>query len=204
MRLRTLDDITLEMLQIYPPPLLGIMDICGTSRSPDGRHLLRLILERKCLLWYLKKTHAPGHSYRHSLVSEILKTDLPIDIWGRGCNLYTQLDDRLKGEFVGNDTRIYSNYQYHIAIENFVTPHYYSEKILNPVMYNTIPIYLGCTNISNYMGDVLCLTGNLQEDINLLTNICNKPKEYTKYRISRTNVLEQHSIRNVLRSFMKH
>ena len=44
-----------------------------------------------------EKQYAPGHKYRHMLVSEILKTNLPIHIFGRGCPEGS--DARLKCSF---------------------------------------------------------------------------------------------------------
>ena len=35
-----------------------------------------------------EKQFAPGHIYRHKLVEEIIKLNLPIDIYGRGSNGY--------------------------------------------------------------------------------------------------------------------
>lgn len=41
-------------------------------------------------------------------------------------------------------------YYYSIVIENDITPDYFSEKILDCFAAKTIPIYLGCKNISKY------------------------------------------------------
>jgi hypothetical protein len=128
-----------------------------------------------------QKGFAPGHLYRHQLVQEILKTDLPIDIYGRGCKYYKQhlIDSRFKGEFT--DKEPYLEYEYHIAIENFQNPHYFSEKIINPLLCGTTPVYLGCTNIHSYFGDSLIdLTGNVQEDMTLLIKLCREYQEGIK------------------------
>jgi hypothetical protein len=119
-----------------------------------------------------QKGFAPGHMYRHQLVHAILQTDLPIDIYGRGCKFYKQkeTDTRFQGEFT--DKEPYLEYKYHIAIENFRNPHYFSEKIINPLLCNTTPIYFGCTNIHNYFGEkVIDLSGNIDTDIILLNTL---------------------------------
>ena len=119
------------------------------------------------------KLNAPGHKYRHMLVREILKTDLDIDILGRGCKYYDISDRRLKGLFTGNE--IVDNYEYHICIENYVTKDYFSEKIMDPLLSNTVPIYLGCENIDNYFGGmVIKLSGNLDGDMKLITKLAKK------------------------------
>ena len=67
-----------------------------------------------------EKLNAPGHKYRHILVQEILKTNLPINIYGRGCELYKNVNDiRIKGTF--NKNEMYDDYMFHICIENFST-----------------------------------------------------------------------------------
>jgi len=125
-----------------------------------------------------QKTFAPGHKYRHELVNAILQTNLPVDIYGRGCKNYNKEDSRLKGEF--NDKEPYENYLFHISIENFKCNEYFSEKIINPLLCSAIPIYCGCHNITNYFDDVICLTGNLTNDLNIIINIINEPMKYYK------------------------
>ena len=122
------------------------------------------------------KTHAPGHKYRHQLVKKILEEGLDIDIWGRGCEYYKN-DKRIKGKF--ENIEPYSNYKFHIAIENFETNHYFSEKILDALYYKTTPIYLGCRNIDGYFpGKVLKLKNNIEEDIKFLKTILENPEKY--------------------------
>ena len=132
-----------------------------------------------------EKKNAPGHQYRHTLVKHILSKGLPIDIYGRGSNLYKGLygsiykkDPRLKGQF--NELEPYLSYAYHISIENFMTPAYFSEKITNALLCSSTPIYLGCTRILEYFpANVIMLTGDVGKDIELLQTICAEP---TKYR----------------------
>lgn len=125
-----------------------------------------------------QKNHAPGHKYRHALVQQILKTNLPIDIYGRGCAFY-QNDSRLKGVF--KKTEPYLSYKFHICIENFKTPHYFSEKITNTLLSSTVPIYYGATTIDSYFPNcIIKLTENIQQDILLLQNICKNPQNYMK------------------------
>ena len=106
--------------------------------------------------------NSPGHKYRHILVQNILKSNLPIDIYGNGCKYYNNINDpRIKGEF--NDTTLFDNYKFHICIENFQTPHYFSEKIMDPLICNSIPIYLGCNNI-NPPGKDYCSAEHCKQD----------------------------------------
>jgi len=129
---------------------------------------------KKISLMISEKMHASGHKYRHELVKSILISQLPIDIYGRGCQYYFNLgitDSRLKGEF--EETEPYESYQYHICIENFQTNDYFSEKIVNSLLANTIPIYLGARNIETYFPNMIIhLSLDIRTDMELLRNLC--------------------------------
>ena len=126
-----------------------------------------------------EKTNAPGHVYRHSLVTAILQSNLNIDIYGRGCRYYSG-DSRLKGEF--SDNELYEPYDFHICIENFQTECYTSEKYTNCILWGTTPIYWGATNIDNVFPNItIVLTGNLEKDMNMLSDIFTNPSQYKKH-----------------------
>ena len=127
-----------------------------------------------------EKVNQAGHKYRHDLINKILETDLPIDIYGRGCQYYEYMGDpRIKGKF--NEIEPYENYSFHIAIENLQSNHYFSEKIMNPLLCGTTPIYLGCRNIDKYFPEyVVHLSGDINNDMQLLKNVCSNPEQYKK------------------------
>jgi len=127
-----------------------------------------------------EKNKQQGHKYRHDLITKILETDLPIDIYGRGCMYYDFMGDpRVKGKF--QEMEPYENYDFHICIENFQTNHYFSEKITNALLCDTTPIYMGCRNIEHYFPDkVIVLSGDLQKDMTLLHNISENPTAHKK------------------------
>jgi len=127
-----------------------------------------------------EKNKQPGHEYRHKLISKILETELPIDIYGRGCMYYDYLgDNRVKGKFT--ELEPYENYEFHICIENFQTNHYFSEKITNSLLCGTTPLYIGCNNIEEYFPEnVIVLSGDVTRDMELLKNIAKNPDTYKK------------------------
>jgi hypothetical protein len=150
-----------------------------------------------------KKGFAPGHKYRHLLVQRILSTNLPIDIYGNGCDYYKEfvannseilnqsdsifsflprhrIDRRIKGEFV--DIEPYSTYDFHICVENFRTSHYFSEKIINPLLCSSTPVYWGCENIDSYFpGNAIILTGSVDTDMEIIKNVLLNPAKYKKH-----------------------
>jgi hypothetical protein len=142
------------------------------TREPVKKNIISIMVSDKTL--------AEGHRYRHTLCSKILQSKLPIDIYGRGCKFYSFLNDpRVKGNFNGDEP--YLSYVYHIAIENYKTPHYFSEKITNTLLCGTVPVYMGCANIDTYFpNQIIHLSGDVAKDMVLLENICTNPEQYKK------------------------
>jgi hypothetical protein len=142
---------------------------------------LKYIPEKKnCMsLMISLKYQMPGHKYRHEIAKRILEERLPIDIFGRGCDIYNTTSTHLKGNF--KNIEPYESYDFHIAIENIRSNHYFSEKITNPLLCGTTPIYLGCKNINSYFSEeVIGLSGDIDQDIKLLKNILREPEKYKR------------------------
>jgi len=142
---------------------------------------LKYIPEKKnCMsLMISLKYQMPGHKYRHEIAKRILEEKLPIDIFGRGCDRYNTTSSHLKGNF--ENIEPYESYDFHIAIENIQSNHYFSEKITNTLLCGTTPIYLGCKNINSYFSEeVIGLSGDIDQDILLLKNILREPEKYKR------------------------
>jgi hypothetical protein len=139
-----------------------------------------------------EKDWAPGHAYRHTLIDKIIEENLPIDIYGKGSMKYSHKSNNVKGEF--NDAEPYEDYMYSICIENFINNHYFSEKIMSPLLHNCMPIYLGCKQIHEYFNDIIKLSGNIKADIQLLVEIFKCAglfyrKTYTEKNINTVSLL---------------
>ena len=139
-----------------------------------------------------EKHWAPGHAYRHTLIEKIIEANLPIDIYGKGSMKYSHKSNNVKGEF--NDAEPYEDYMYSICIENFTSNHYFSEKIMSPLLHNCMPIYLGCKQIHEYFDDILLLSGNINDDIQLFVEIFKCAglfyrKTYTEKNINTVSLL---------------
>lgn len=86
-------------------------------------------------------------------------------------------------------------------LKNFESNHYFSEKIINPLLLNCSPIYLGCRNIDEYFSDVVIrLNGELEHDIKLIKNICDRPEKYQK-QIDIKKIQKTISIKNLINEF---
>ncbi len=72
-----------------------------------------------------------------------------------------ELDDKWK---------ITAPYKYHIAIENSSYPDYWTEKLADPLLFDSYPFYYGCPNIFDYFPqDALTLIDILDFDRSLAT-----------------------------------
>ena len=118
---------------------------------------------------------------------------MPIDIFGHGSNSYTF--DRIKGHF--NDAEPYESYLYSICIENFQSNHYFSEKIITPLLHNCLPVYLGCKNINSYFDNIINLTGDINKDILLIINIIKNPLKYYNNTYNEKNIKRVNLIENI-------
>jgi hypothetical protein len=139
------------------------------------------------------KKIAPGHKYRHQLIEQIIKLKLPIDIYGHGSKNYSY--GRIKGSF--NDAEPYETYSFSVCIENFKSNHYFSEKIITPLLHNCMPVYFGCKNIDSYFDHIPKLSGDFNADILLLVEIIKNPKMYYKPTYNPKNLKTVNLIENV-------
>lgn len=78
-----------------------------------------------------------GHRARMTFLREITGK-LNFDLWGKGFN---PLADKWDG---------LAPYHYSIAIENYSNPWYWSEKLADCYLAWSMPIYYGCTRITDY------------------------------------------------------
>jgi len=159
---------------ILPSPFIENFSYMWYRKRPEN---LPITKPKLISLIFSKKNEAPGHKYRHLLVKNILNSNLPIDIYGRGCSLYNMSDSRIKGSF--DDNEPYIDYKFHVCIENVVKNDYISEKFINCLTHSCIPIYIGGRNVEKYFPGVsIPLSGDIKRDMGLLTGICFYPNKY--------------------------
>ena len=152
-------------------------------------------------LVFSDKNLAPGHLYRTSLVKAILHEKLPIDIYGSGCWLIN--DSRkyknIKGRF--ESTEPYEKYLFSICIENYQSNDYISEKLLDPLLHNCNPIYLGAKNINKYFDNIIQLKGYILFDIEMLKVILKKPQKYYNQTYNERNIQHINFFENIHKFF---
>ena len=98
------------------------------------------------------KRMASGHIKRNNILREIIKKyPNDIDVYGKICRnrknikpYKTILPHRKKEKGL-------LEYRYNLAIENGSTDYYFSEKIVDPLLCWTMPIYWGCKKIDKFL-----------------------------------------------------
>ena len=93
------------------------------------------------------KRDLEGHKLRHQIVDHVRAAGLDVDVMGRGYKPFERKQDGL------------APYRYSVVIENIREPDYFTEKIVDAALCETVPIYWGCPNIDTYFnpkGMVIC------------------------------------------------
>ena len=88
-----------------------------------------------------------GHKLRHEVVQHIKNNNSNVSVIGRGYKPFENKEDGLK------------SYRYSIVIENTSELDYFTEKVIDACLLETIPIYWGAPNISKYFdtrGFIVC------------------------------------------------
>ena len=110
----------------------------GTTWVPDWRDLKIDKTATMSLIASGKRDH-PGHKLRHDMVEFVQNQGLHVQVMGRGYTPFEQKSDGL------------APFRFSIVIENVQQRNYFSEKLIDAILCETVPIYWGCPNISDFM-----------------------------------------------------
>jgi hypothetical protein len=98
------------------------------------------------------KQSTEGHRKRISLINNLTKFyPKDLDVWGsitRGRENNGPFKSKLPPK---NKKEGIIPYKYHLTIENGSSPFYFSEKIVDPLLCWSMPIYWGCKNIDKFL-----------------------------------------------------
>ena len=157
------------------------------------------------------KNNGLGYKLRRSILLNLSKNYPNLcDIYGAGWG--TELGSSYKGELDGYHKNTMSkntkfsgliNYKYSLCIENCSRKNYFSEKFTDAILCWTIPIYYGCTNISEYFPEhsyyIIDITQN--NSIEQIKEIINKPitlQNIEALRHARDLILNKYNIWGVI------
>lgn len=78
------------------------------------------------------------HDKRYQFTQKLKEFIPSMDIYGRGVR------------FMNDKAEALDDYRYHLAIENFIGPNYFTEKLTDVYLGGALPFYCGCPNVSDY------------------------------------------------------
>lgn len=132
------------------------------------------------------------HNKRYNFTQELKKRIPALDIYGHGVKA---MDDKAES---------LDDYRYHIAIENYIGEHHWTEKLSDAFLGCTLPFYCGCPNAADYFPEESFIPINLN-DVDGATEVILKAVRDGEYERrlpyileARKRVLEQYNIFSVL------
>jgi hypothetical protein len=78
------------------------------------------------------------HHRRFTFMQELMRLLPEMHVYGRGAR---PLDDKAEA---------LDAYRYHVAVENYIGPHHWTEKLADSFLGMTLPFYAGCPNAVDY------------------------------------------------------
>lgn len=121
-----------------------------------------------------------GHSMRHEIIARQNEFKIPTN-FHRTIGDRHNLEDARKGKEI-----VFGNSQFGIAIENFSHRGFFTEKLLDCFLMQTIPLYWGCSNIGDYFNINGIIQFNNVDDIINIGNILNE-----EYYMNRAHIIEE-------------
>lgn len=147
------------------------------------------ITEKNNLLSWItsNKSFLPGHRTRLGFVKEVKKIS-ELHLYGRG---FQFIEDKWDG---------LASYRYSLAVENFQNEFYWSEKVADCFLAWTMPIYYGCTRITEYFPSEALIQIDISDSKNALEKIREAiysnswQKNRDAIEEARRRVLDQHQL----------
>lgn len=132
------------------------------------------------------KNFLPGHKKRLLFTSKLMEEkDINLHVYGYGFNEIEDKRDALKP------------YKYHLAIENALHPHWWTEKIADPILGKCITFYFGADKINNYFSKDTVIPidiNKIDESIEIIKKTVEENKSYDEsLTINREKVLNKYN-----------
>jgi hypothetical protein len=121
-----------------------------------------------------------NYNKRRELVTKLLNSDIEFDMYGRGWNLS---DKRYRGPLMNKISGL-SEYKYSICLENSCVSGNISEKFIDAILCNTIPIYNGHRDIEKFYPNAFEYIEYDGREIDRIKDIINSQKRLEDYSIN--------------------
>lgn len=133
------------------------------------------------------------HARRYEFTQR-LKTEIPeLDIFGHGVRYIEKKSDAL------------DSYQFHLAIENHIAPHVWTEKLADAFLGYTVPIYCGCPNVFDYFPEDSIIPidiSDFDKSLDTIRTVLSTEGEYERrldaIKEARRRVIEEYNLPAIL------
>jgi hypothetical protein len=132
------------------------------------------------------ETSIINYAERTRLGHELSKNE-NIDVYG---TWWQNNGKNIKGEIFNKHLGL-DEYKFSVACENSIQKNYVSEKFWDVVLTEGVPIYMGCTNISEYIPENCFVSLNnksMDEMVDVINDVINNSEDY--YNKYKNNVLQ--------------
>jgi len=109
---------------------------------------------------------------RLRIFKKILRDGLDIDIYGKGLDELKYKFPKIKGQ-IDYKYNALKDYQFSICMENSIEKGYFTEKLIDCILTDTTPIYMGCPNIKDYFNNIHAIDLKSEDVIEKIKNILN-------------------------------
>jgi hypothetical protein len=150
-------------IKVYGKAFLAQFGHVLTSQEPWAIPHPNPIFAQCGLLWFYGKSHQEAsadfptlknlnfstvcsskqqrhtlHSLRHEFTSRLKKEVPELEVFGHG------------HRFIKSKVEALDPFRYHLAIENHLAPHHWTEKLADTFLGGCLPFYIGCPNVFDY------------------------------------------------------
>jgi hypothetical protein len=195
--------------KIYNKDFLAQFDlVIGTQEGIEHPHYIR---SQYLCAWQIEKSYDELIAMNGAAKKEELSAIISDTTFKEGHKKRFAFANQLKGHFkdrlhwYGRGNRFIEDkwhglapYKYSLAIENSVHPFYWTEKLADPILAYSMPVYYGCSNIENYFPEgtlILIDINDLEKSIRIIEEaMANNlyEKNYDLLVNARRSILEEY------------
>lgn len=134
------------------------------------------VMEKKFELSFIcgHKNYTQGHKLRHTLFEKFKHIEIPVKKY------YTTEEPK---------EICFRNSMFHLAVENTRNQNYFTDKIVDAFLTNTIPIYWGCPNIGDFFDERGMIILDSEEDFVSLVNNLTEEDYYSRKKYMEDNYI---------------
>lgn len=130
-----------------------------------------------------------GHQQRY-IFTQILEQEIPtLGRFGRGF------------KWIDKKSEALDDYEFHVAIENHIGEHVWTEKLADAFLGYTVPIYCGCSNVYDYFPknsliqiDVSDIQGSIKQIKEIIEIEGEYERRFEAVKEARRKVLEEYNL----------